>query len=125
MAAQVQAETIPDAMRPGLTDREADVNSSEFRGETPVYLDWMAVKPTMKALKNNPIPSIASACEAIVIRSCEYVCLPTTGGTCSARAHAIRVNVTRTDAIPCALRKYLTLGHGHAAKRGVFSTCST
>lgn len=39
VAAQVQAETIPDAMRPGLTEREAEVNSSEFRGETPVYLD--------------------------------------------------------------------------------------
>lgn len=38
VAAQVQAETIPDAIRPGLTEREADVNSSEFRGETPVYL---------------------------------------------------------------------------------------
>lgn len=38
VAAQVQAETIPDAMSPGLTEREAEVNSSEFRGETPVYL---------------------------------------------------------------------------------------
>lgn len=58
VAAQVQAETIPDAMRPGLTEREAEENSSEFRGETPVYLACMAVKPIMKTLKNNPIPRI-------------------------------------------------------------------
>lgn len=38
VAAQVQAETIPDAIRPGFTLREAEVNSSESFGETPVYL---------------------------------------------------------------------------------------
>jgi hypothetical protein len=30
VAAQVQAETIPDAMRPGLTEREAVLNSSDW-----------------------------------------------------------------------------------------------
>ena len=56
VAAQVHAETIPDAMRPGLTLREALLNSSEVFGEKPVYRAWIAVKSTMKALKNRPIP---------------------------------------------------------------------
>jgi hypothetical protein len=33
VAAHVHAETIPEAIRPGLTLREALVNSSEFFGE--------------------------------------------------------------------------------------------
>jgi hypothetical protein len=37
VAAHVQAETMPEAIRPGLTLREAEVNSSEFLGDTPVY----------------------------------------------------------------------------------------
>lgn len=46
-------------MRPGLTLLEALLNSSEFLGEKPVYRDWMAVKPTMKTLKNKPMPITA------------------------------------------------------------------
>jgi hypothetical protein len=56
VAAHVQAETIPEAMSPGFTEREADENSSEFLGEKPVWRACIAVKPTMNALKNNPIP---------------------------------------------------------------------
>jgi hypothetical protein len=37
VAAHVQADTIPDAMRPGLTLRDALQNSSEFFGEYAVY----------------------------------------------------------------------------------------
>jgi hypothetical protein len=36
VAAHVQAETMPEAIRPGFTEREADENSSESLGETPV-----------------------------------------------------------------------------------------
>jgi hypothetical protein len=36
VAAHVQAETMPDAISPGFTEREADENSSESFGETPV-----------------------------------------------------------------------------------------
>lgn len=57
VAAHVHAETIPEAMRPGLTLLEALLNSSEFLGEKPVYRVWMAVKQTIKALKNKPIPA--------------------------------------------------------------------
>ena len=46
-------------MRPGFTLREALLNSSEFLGEKPVYRAWMAVKPSMNALKNRPIPAAA------------------------------------------------------------------
>ena len=56
VAAQVQADTIPEAMSPGFTLREALLNSSELLGEKPVYRDWMAVNTIMKALKKRPIP---------------------------------------------------------------------
>jgi hypothetical protein len=38
VAAHVQADTIPDAINPGFTLREALVNSSELFGENAVYL---------------------------------------------------------------------------------------
>lgn len=38
VAAHVQADTIPDAIRPGLMLRDALLNSSEFFGEYAVYL---------------------------------------------------------------------------------------
>ena len=56
VAAHVHAETIPDAIRPGLTLREALLNSSALFGENPVYRAWTAVRTIMNALKNNPIP---------------------------------------------------------------------
>lgn len=37
VAAHVQAETIPAAIRPGLTLRDALENSSALLGEKPVY----------------------------------------------------------------------------------------
>jgi hypothetical protein len=37
VAAHVQADTIPDAIRPGLTLRDALLNSSVFFGEYAVY----------------------------------------------------------------------------------------
>src|SRR5712671_4278323 len=57
VAAHVQADTIPDAMRPGLTLRGALLNSSVFLGEYAVYLAWIAVRHNIKALKNRPIPA--------------------------------------------------------------------
>lgn len=56
VAAQVHADTMPDAIRPGFTLLDALLNSSEFLGEKPVYRDWIAVRPTMNALKNRPMP---------------------------------------------------------------------
>ena len=56
VAAHVQAETMPEAMRPGLTLRDALLNSSELLGEKPVYRAWIAVKHSMNALKKRPIP---------------------------------------------------------------------
>jgi hypothetical protein len=56
VAAHVQADTIPDAIRPGLTLREALLNSSVFFGENAVYRAWIAVRHNIKALKNNPMP---------------------------------------------------------------------
>lgn len=56
MAAHVQADTIPDAIRPGLTLRDALLNSSEFFGEKAVYRAWIAVRHIINALKNRPIP---------------------------------------------------------------------
>ena len=61
MAAQVHADTIPEAIRPGFTLREALVNSSEFLGEKAVYRACRAVRPIMKTLKNRPIPVIKFA----------------------------------------------------------------
>jgi hypothetical protein len=56
VAAHVHADTIPDAMRPGLTLRDALLNSSEFLGEYAVYRAWIAVRHIIKALKNSPMP---------------------------------------------------------------------
>jgi hypothetical protein len=56
VAAHVQADTIPEAIRPGLTLRDALLNSSEFLGEYAVYRAWIAVKHIIKALKNRPMP---------------------------------------------------------------------
>lgn len=57
VAAVVQAETIPAAMRPGLTLREAVLNSSALLGENEVYRPWSVVIPIIRALKNSPIPA--------------------------------------------------------------------
>jgi hypothetical protein len=56
VAAHVQADTIPDAIRPGLTLRDALLNSSEFFGENAVYRAWIAVRSIINALKKRPIP---------------------------------------------------------------------
>ena len=56
VAAHVQALTMPEAIRPGLTAREADENSSEFDGEKAVYRDCRYVNTSMKALKKSPMP---------------------------------------------------------------------
>jgi hypothetical protein len=57
VAAHVQADTIPDAIRPGLTLRDALLNSSEFFGEYAVYRAWIAVRHIINALKKRPIPA--------------------------------------------------------------------
>lgn len=56
VAAHVQADTIPEAIRPGFTLRDALLNSSDVFGENAVYLAWMADSPIIKALKKRPIP---------------------------------------------------------------------
>jgi hypothetical protein len=56
VAAHVQADTIPEAIRPGLTLRDALLNSSEFFGEYAVYRAWIAVRHIINALKNRPMP---------------------------------------------------------------------
>lgn len=56
VAAHVHADTIPDAIRPGFTLLDALLNSSELLGENAVYRACRAVRPSMKALKNRPIP---------------------------------------------------------------------
>ena len=56
VAAHVQADTIPDAIRPGFTLREALLNSSELLGEKPVYRACIAVSTIMNALKKSPMP---------------------------------------------------------------------
>jgi hypothetical protein len=56
VAAHVQADTIPDAISPGLTLRDALLNSSELLGEYAVYRAWIAVRHIIKALKNRPMP---------------------------------------------------------------------
>jgi hypothetical protein len=57
VAAHVQADTIPEAIRPGLTLREAELNSSESLGEKPVYLVWMYVSPSTNTLNRTQIPA--------------------------------------------------------------------
>ena len=61
VAAQVHAETIPAAMRPGLTLLDALLNSSALLGEKPVYRDWTAVNPNINALKKRPMPVFVHA----------------------------------------------------------------
>ncbi len=56
VAAHVQADTMPEAISPGLTLLEALLNSSELFGENPVYRAWTAVNPIINALKNKPMP---------------------------------------------------------------------
>ena len=46
VAAHVHADTIPAAISPGLTLRDALLNSSELEGLKAVYRPWIAVKPT-------------------------------------------------------------------------------
>ena len=57
VAAQVHAETIPEAMRPGLTDRDAVLNSSDCFVEYAVYRFWIHEMPIMRKAKKNPIPT--------------------------------------------------------------------
>lgn len=56
VAAQVQAETTPAAISPGLTVLDALVNSSEFFGEYEVYRVCKTVSNIINRLKNIPIP---------------------------------------------------------------------
>lgn len=56
VAAHVHADTIPEAINPGLTLLEALENSSEDLGENAVYRACIAVIRIMNALKNRPIP---------------------------------------------------------------------
>lgn len=61
VAAHVHAETIPAAMRPGLTLLDALLNSSALFGEKPVYRVCIAVNPSINALKKRPMPEFAHA----------------------------------------------------------------
>lgn len=50
VAAHVHAETIPAAINPGLTEREAELNSSADVTLYDVYRIWSLVKPIMLPL---------------------------------------------------------------------------
>jgi hypothetical protein len=80
---------MPAAMRPGLTLREALLNSSEFLGENAVYRAWSAVIPIMRALKKRPIPTTR--------RGARY--------RLSEELHRQCTVVVRTDAITSTLRE--------------------
>lgn len=47
---------MPALIRPGLTDREAVLNSSAEWVENCVYLFWSQVRPSMNRAKIPPIP---------------------------------------------------------------------
>lgn len=57
VAAHVHALTIPLAIKPGFTDREADVNSSESVTRWEVYRCCTHVMATISREKPNPMPS--------------------------------------------------------------------
>lgn len=61
VAAQVQADTIPDAIRPGLTDRDAVLNSSDCFVEYTVYRFWIQDIPIIRKAKKKPIPTTTPA----------------------------------------------------------------
>jgi hypothetical protein len=58
VADQVQAETIPATMRPGLTFRDAVLNSSDCLVEKAKYRFWNLVVRIMIRLKAAPIPAM-------------------------------------------------------------------
>jgi len=57
VAAHVHADTIPEAIRPGLTDLEAVLNSSDCFVEYIVYRFCSQEIPIMRNAKKNPIPT--------------------------------------------------------------------
>jgi hypothetical protein len=64
VAAQVQAETMPEAMSPGLTEREAVLNSSDWWVEYCVYRFWRYDMNIIKNAKKKPMPMTTPAlCE--------------------------------------------------------------
>jgi len=112
VAAHVHAETIPEAISPGLTLREALVNSSEFFGEKAVYRAWIAVRHIMKALKNKPIP------RKIFREDGRLRTTPTYRPLTRKSKHTVEhgMDLWLTDAITSSLRKY---GFGHVGIRYV------
>jgi len=56
VAAHVQAETIPDAMSPGFTLRDAVLNSSGWLVSYVVYLFCIYEMPIITKAKKNPTP---------------------------------------------------------------------
>ena len=112
MAAHVQAETIPEAIRPGLTLRDALLNSSVFFGEYAVYRAWIAVKVIMKALKKRPIPVWVVSSQDIdkIIRGTHRRLTPAdTNDECT----NVKLNLQRTDAITRALGQNWFIGRRH------------
>lgn len=57
VAAHVHAETMPEAIKPGLTLREAVLNSSEVLVLKRVYLFCSQVMPIMTKAKKKPTPT--------------------------------------------------------------------
>lgn len=57
VAAHVQADTIPDAIRPGLTERDAVLNSSDCFVEYAVYLFCIREMPIIRKAKKKPMPT--------------------------------------------------------------------
>lgn len=60
---------MPEAMRPGLTLREALLNSSLLDGLNGVYRACRAVRPSMNALKNKPMPTTVDQWLAYILCS--------------------------------------------------------
>lgn len=57
VAAHVHADTMPDAIKPGLTLREAVLNSSDVVVENLVYLFCNLVIPIIRKAKKKPTPT--------------------------------------------------------------------
>lgn len=69
MAAQVQAETIPEAISPDLTDLDAEENSSLLEASIPVYLFWRKEIPTIT--RENPSPKAMTVAHPALFKGAE------------------------------------------------------
>jgi hypothetical protein len=66
VAAHVHAETIPDAIRPGFTDLDAVLNSSDCFVEYVVYRFCSHDMPIITNAKKKPMPTTTPVTVSIV-----------------------------------------------------------